>query len=33
FWVKGHAGDEFNERADRLAAQGLEEAVAAGSVT
>lgn len=30
FWVKGHAGDEFNERADRLAARGLEESVAAG---
>lgn len=30
FWVKGHAGDEFNERADRLAAKGLDEAVAAG---
>ena len=29
-WVKGHAGDEFNELADRLAARGLEEAVAAG---
>jgi ribonuclease HI len=32
FWVKGHAGDEFNERADRLAAQGLSEAVTAGRV-
>lgn len=30
FWVKGHAGDEFNERADRLAAKGLEESLAAG---
>ncbi|MFC6286279.1 ribonuclease HI [Nocardioides sp. GCM10027113] len=30
FWVKGHAGDEFNERADRLAARGLEESRAAG---
>ena len=30
FWVKGHAGDEFNERADRLAAKGLTEAVASG---
>ena len=27
-WVKGHAGDVGNERADRLAARGLEEAVA-----
>jgi ribonuclease HI len=32
FWVKGHAGDEFNERADRLAARGLSEAVVAGRV-
>ena len=30
FWVKGHAGDEFNERADRLAAKGLGEARASG---
>ncbi len=28
-WVKGHAGQVDNERADRLAAQGLEEAVEA----
>ena len=28
-WVKGHNGDEGNERADRLAARGLSEAVAA----
>ena len=28
-WVKGHAGHPENERADRLAAQGLREAVAA----
>jgi len=33
FWVKGHAGDEFNERADRLAAKGLTEAVASGLLT
>jgi ribonuclease HI len=29
-WVKGHAGHPENERADRLAARGLLEAVAAG---
>ena len=29
FWVKGHAGNTGNERADRLAARGLAEAVAA----
>jgi ribonuclease HI len=27
-WVKGHNGDEGNERADRLAARGLAEALA-----
>jgi ribonuclease HI len=30
-WVKGHNGDEGNERADRLAARGLAEAVAAAT--
>lgn len=30
-WVKGHAGHPENERADRLAARGLQEAVAAKS--
>jgi ribonuclease HI len=29
-WVKGHAGHPENERADRLAARGLQEARAAG---
>ena len=28
-WVKGHAGNELNERADALAQKGLEEAQAA----
>ena len=28
-WVKGHAGHEFNERADVLARQGLAETLAA----
>jgi len=27
-WVKGHAGDEYNERADALARQGVAEAKA-----
>ena len=30
-WVKGHAGHEFNERADALARKGLREAVEAAS--
>lgn len=30
-WVKGHAGHVENERADRLAAKGLQEAVGAAS--
>ena len=29
-WVKGHAGNELNERADALAQKGLEEALAQG---
>jgi ribonuclease HI len=28
-WIKGHAGHEFNERADALARQGLEATLAA----
>jgi ribonuclease HI len=28
-WVKGHAGHEFNERADALARQGMAEVLAA----
>jgi ribonuclease HI len=31
-WVKGHAGDPGNERADALANQGMREAVAAASL-
>jgi ribonuclease HI len=31
-WVKGHAGHEFNERADALARQGLAEVVAASAL-
>ena len=31
-WVKGHAGHVDNERADRLAAKGLQEALAAAGV-
>lgn len=31
-WVKGHAGHEFNERADVLARQGLTETLAANNI-
>ncbi|WP_415648978.1 ribonuclease HI [Stackebrandtia soli] len=31
FWVKGHAGHPENERADRLANQGMREAMATGT--
>ncbi|WIM95117.1 ribonuclease HI [Actinoplanes oblitus] len=31
-WVKGHAGHPENERADRLAARGLQEALAAAGL-
>jgi len=30
-WIKGHAGHEFNERADELARQGLAEVLAANA--
>jgi ribonuclease HI len=29
-WVRGHAGDEFNERADELVGQAIAEVRAAG---
>lgn len=32
-WVKGHAGHPENERADRLAARGVEEAVGGRVIT
>ncbi len=31
FWVKGHAGDPMNERADALARKGLAQAAKSGS--
>ncbi len=31
-WVKGHAGHEFNERADVLARQGMTETLAANGI-
>jgi len=31
-WIKGHAGHEFNERADELARRGLEE-IEAGQIS
>ena len=31
-WVKGHAGHEFNERADALARQGMAETLAANGL-
>ncbi|HEX4709641.1 ribonuclease HI [Phenylobacterium sp.] len=31
-WVKGHAGHEFNERADALARRGLQETLAANRI-
>ena len=30
-WIKGHAGHEFNERADELARRGMEEVLAANA--
>ncbi|MFL5295639.1 MAG: ribonuclease HI [Phenylobacterium sp.] len=30
-WIKGHAGHEFNERADALARRGMEEVLAANA--
>ncbi|HEY8003017.1 MAG TPA: RNase H family protein, partial [Phenylobacterium sp.] len=31
-WIKGHAGHEFNERADVLARQGMLETLAANGI-